>query len=174
MRARRTVLSLAAAALATALVLAAYAVPPKGPAGPPTARRGAIPVLAGATVQKACSGNVVHVSICRDPQHCTEALTAPCAPYGCDADKRWCASSCVTTADCSAGSACDTTTSKCAMMPNQCADAFTVVTGGSQIESCSPYRCLGGRCAQQCQTEADCADGYSCHDHVACVRNKKK
>jgi hypothetical protein len=121
-------------------------------------------------VTTSCKGNVVHVSICSDAQHCVEALDAACVPYGCDAAKKWCASTCVTDGDCSTGSVCDTVNGKCALMPNQCADAFTVVTGGYLRESCAPYKCAGGRCWQQCQGNGDCAPGYVCQNHAACVR----
>jgi hypothetical protein len=130
---------------------------------------GEIFVPPGSTVKKTCDHDVVHVSICADATHCRQALTAPCAPYGCDAQKTWCASSCTTTADCAWGSACATTTGKCAIMPNQCVDAFSVQTASGQIASCAPYRCKIGMCQQQCQTDADCSQGYTCRDSVACV-----
>jgi hypothetical protein len=130
---------------------------------------GEFPVPPGSTVKTTCRNSMVHVSICTDPTHCREVLAAPCAPLGCDAKKTWCSPYCASDADCSAGSSCNTSNGKCAMMPNQCADPFTIVMGSGQLAPCSPYRCKGGMCQQQCQTDADCSVDFKCLNHIACV-----
>jgi hypothetical protein len=128
-----------------------------------------IAVPLGSTVKTSCDHSAVHVSICSGGS-CTEALTAPCAPYGCNKDKTWCASSCVSSADCAAGSSCATANGKCAWDPNTCADTFVIQTADGSLASCAPYKCLAGRCQQQCETDVDCSAGYACKDNVACVK----
>src|SRR5262249_2887289 len=46
-----------------------------------------------------------------------------------------------------------------------CKDDFTLQDANGQVESCVPYKCVGGVCQQQCQSGNDCAAGYDCQNH---------
>lgn len=142
-------------------------VVPVLPKQPPTSK--IVEIRPGATVKRTCSSSVVRVSVCNG-ETCEHVLTAPCAPYGCDAKGEWCASSCSSDANCAEGSVCATTTGKCAWMPTRCIDNFAIKSPNGQVESCMPYRCLANACQQQCATNSDCAPGWSCEDGTACVK----
>jgi MYXO-CTERM domain-containing protein len=43
-----------------------------------------------------------------------------------------------------------------------CADEWTVKSVGGTLSSCGGYRCIAGKCQQQCSGAADCAPDYEC------------
>jgi MYXO-CTERM domain-containing protein len=116
-----------------------------------------------------CTGDVATpAASCDGTGQCAGVTTTPCNPYACDATTGACKVACVSDTDCSQGSVCDTTSGKCATATATCADAFTVALPNGQEQSCEPYRCVAGKCQQQCSTTADCAPGFECQQPV-CV-----
>jgi MYXO-CTERM domain-containing protein len=97
---------------------------------------------------------------CDGSGSCTTPTTKTCNPYTCDSGA--CKTTCASDTDCAQGSVCDTTKGLCAVAGATCLDAFTVKQPNGQTQSCSPYKCLGGACQQQCTTASDCAPGYDC------------
>jgi hypothetical protein len=115
-------------------------------------------------VSTACSGDVASVTTCPTPETCI-TQRYPCTPYTCDTDAHTCGAICLSDADCGQGATCDTATGKCASNSTTCKDDFTLEDSNGQVESCIPYKCVGGACQQQCQTSNDCYDGYTCNQH---------
>jgi len=110
-----------------------------------------------------CTGDVLQpAGNCDGTGACALPSTKNCAPYGCDSTAGSCKTTCTSTGDCSQGATCDTTTSQCTTASATCQDAYTVKLANGQSQSCSPYKCVGGACQQQCATSGDCAPGYSC------------
>ncbi|MBK7581895.1 MAG: hypothetical protein IPI67_17010 [Myxococcales bacterium] len=79
-----------------------------------------------------------------------------------------CNATCSSDTDCAQGAKCDTTQGKCAVTSATCSDPFTVLLPNGQSQSCSPYKCVGGACQQQCSSANDCASGFNCEGAV-CV-----
>jgi hypothetical protein len=130
-------------------------VGPQGPPGPPAA------------LSTACSGDVASVTTCPTPETCA-TQKYPCTPYTCDSETDTCGASCLSDHDCAQGATCDQATAKCASHGTVCKDDFTIQDSNGQVESCIPYKCVGGTCQQQCQSSNDCYDGYTCvSDHCA-------
>lgn len=138
-----------------------------------TGASGSVYVPEGATVKTSCHDAVVHVSICKDGS-CSEVLSYSTAPYGCNPAGTDMNTHCTSASDCSTGCACNQASSQCVYMGYTCKDAFTVVGVNGTEESCSPYLCKAGRCQSQCNTTAECADGYDCMNHRACVEKGLK
>lgn len=116
-----------------------------------------------------CTGDTsTSAPACDGTGKCAAGSSSPCSPYGCDTGTGVCRSSCSSNADCSQGSVCDTLSGKCASATNQCKDAFTVEMPNGTTQSCSPYKCVAGKCQQQCSVPGDCAPGYECQGKV-CV-----
>jgi len=116
-----------------------------------------------------CTGDVSTAqSTCDGTGACAAGGTTPCAPYGCDAASGLCRKSCAGDDDCAQGGTCDTTTGKCAVATATCKDATTVALPNGQTQSCVPYKCLGGKCQQQCANPGDCAPGFDC-EGTTCV-----
>ena len=101
---------------------------------------------------------------------CRKLAAYPCAPFRCDDEGKTCATSCTSYADCSEGAQCNTATGRCSAASPTCSDDFTLRNPDGTTQSCSPYRCLGGACQQQCESNNDCAEDYSCAGGV-CVEN---
>jgi hypothetical protein len=68
----------------------------------------------------------------------------------------------VTDLDCALGARCDTVSSRCAIIGASFKYPYTVELANGQEQSCSPYQCLGGACADACTADGDCAPGYEC------------
>lgn len=110
-----------------------------------------------------CTGDVsTAASTCDGTGACAAGETTPCVPFACDTTSGVCKKACAGDADCSQGGTCDTSTGKCAVASATCADAHTVKLPNNQTQSCSPYKCVGGKCQQQCSTSGDCAPDYEC------------
>lgn len=114
-----------------------------------------------------CTGDVATPAAgCDNAGQCASAASSPCNPYACDATSGACKTVCVSDNDCSQGAVCDTGSGKCATATATCADAFTVELPNGQQQFCEPYKCVGGKCQQQCVTTADCAPGFECDQPV--------
>lgn len=110
-----------------------------------------------------CVGDVVQPEgKCDGAGTCSIPSTSNCAPYSCDTATVACATSCASDAQCAQGSKCNTTTGKCAGSGTTCVDALTVQLPNGQTQSCSPYKCVGGACADSCTVSNDCASGFAC------------
>ncbi|MBI3206797.1 MAG: hypothetical protein HYZ29_35000 [Myxococcales bacterium] len=110
-----------------------------------------------------CTGDVLQPEgKCDGAGACSTPGTANCSPYGCDSSTNSCSKTCTSDAQCSQGAVCDTNTGKCAVGGATCADAYTLKQPNGQTQSCSPYKCVGGACQQQCAAESDCAPGWAC------------
>lgn len=117
-----------------------------------------------------CTGDVSTAQgACDGTGACTAAATKNCLPYGCDASNGSCRSACGSSADCSQGAKCDTTTGKCAITSATCKDSFTLQMPNGQTSDCTPYKCSADACATQCTTAGDCAEGYTC-EASSCVK----
>jgi hypothetical protein len=101
---------------------------------------------------------------------CVKHFVYPCEPYACDEDGLTCKTSCNSSADCSQGSQCNQVTDigKCVTISSFCKDAFNVQTTDGLVQSCEPYKCVGGACQQQCVDDGDCAPGFICVDGHKC------
>jgi MYXO-CTERM domain-containing protein len=99
---------------------------------------------------------------------CVKGTTQDCGNYACDGTAKACKTTCSGDSDCATGSGCNTSTGECAAQSSSCQDAYTVKQANGQVQSCSPYKCVGGGCQQQCTTKSDCAPGYTCTGSV-CV-----
>ncbi len=116
-----------------------------------------------------CAGDTSQpAGFCDSAGACTTPATQGCLPYTCDAGTGVCKSSCSSDLDCGQSAKCDTATGKCAVTVASCKDAFTVLLPNGTTESCTPYKCVGGACQQQCSTKNDCATGYDCQS-TQCV-----
>jgi len=129
----------------------------------------AFPGSATSCATASCTGDVSQpAGSCDGTGSCTVPATKNCAPYACDSATGACKTTCAATADCSQGATCDSTTGQCTTASATCQDAYTVKLANGQTQSCSPYKCVGGACQQQCATSGDCAPGYECQG-TACV-----
>lgn len=121
-------------------------------------------VAPGASTQcsaPSCTGDsLTPAGSCDGSGGCSVPVTKSCAPYSC-ADGA-CKSTCANDGDCAAGATCDTNKGLCAVTGATCIDSFTVKQPNGQTQSCSPYKCVGGACQQQCVNGNDCAAGYDC------------
>ena len=116
-----------------------------------------------------CTGDVAQPpGICDGAGLCALPTTKNCVPYACNATTGVCQASCSSDAECAQGAKCDTNTGKCASTSATCKGPTTVLLPNGQTESCSPYKCLGGACQQQCSVPGDCAPGYTC-EATECV-----
>jgi len=116
-----------------------------------------------------CTGDVAQPpGICDGAGLCSLPTTKNCVPYACNATTGVCQASCSSDAECAQGAKCDTNTGKCASTSATCKGPTTVLLPNGQTESCSPYKCLGGACQQQCSVPGDCAPGYTC-EATECV-----
>jgi hypothetical protein len=151
--------------LALPIALAALVVSAAGVAWSQLARsRTALPappILPNPRLESTCANDVEHVSSCSNGV-CALSFNIPCSPYGCAADGKTCKDSCVSDADCALDGRCDTTASRCATMSVSCTDDFTVRVAYGDVMSCSPYRCIGGSCADWCTANLDCHSGWHC------------
>jgi len=110
-----------------------------------------------------CSGDVsTPAPTCDGTGKCAPSTSDPCSPFGCNASTGVCNKSCSSASDCAQGGLCDTTTGNCTVASTTCEDAYTVKLANGQTQSCSPYKCVGGKCQQQCSTSGDCAPGFAC------------
>ncbi|MBK7581893.1 MAG: hypothetical protein IPI67_17000 [Myxococcales bacterium] len=117
----------------------------------------------------ACTGDVSQPQgACDGVGLCALPSTKNCLPYACNAGSGACNATCSSDTDCAQGAKCDTTQGKCAVTSATCSDPFTVLLPNGQSQSCSPYRCVGGACQQQCSSANDCATGFTCEGAV-CV-----
>jgi hypothetical protein len=119
----------------------------------------------GAVCAVACSGAVSTVSTVNTGGSCAVTYNYPCAPFACNGSGAGatCRNSCVSSADCSSGSACDTATGQCTFAGNQCKDSFTIRAPDETETSCAPYRCQAGACKEHCFDNTECAPGYTCN-----------
>ncbi len=121
-------------------------------------------VLPGASTQcsaSSCTGDsLTPPGTCDSAGGCSVPVPKSCAPYACSAGA--CKLTCANDGDCAAGATCDTNKGLCAVSGATCTDAFTVKQPNGQTQSCSPYKCVGGACQQQCVNGNDCATGYDC------------
>jgi MYXO-CTERM domain-containing protein len=121
-------------------------------------------VLPGASTQcsaSSCTGDsLTPPGTCDSSGGCSVGVPKSCAPYACSDGA--CKSTCASDGDCAAGAICDTNKGLCAVSGATCTDAFTVKLPNGQTQSCSPYKCVGGACQQQCVDGNDCAAGYDC------------
>ena len=138
------------------------------PAAPPANRLGVAPPGAatarGAFGKTICEGYAQTMYNCQtsDAASCRVDLVVPCFPYQCAADKRMCAVSCSTDANCAPGTFCDPAKSQCAPMGATCDDAWTILVSSGQLVPCAPYRCKAGACQAHCKGNADCDTGTHC------------
>lgn len=127
------------------------------------------PAAGTACKDASCNGDVAQpAGACDGVGLCALPTTKNCLPYACDSTAGDCKASCAGDTDCAQGATCNTTTGKCAVAGATCKDATTVALPNGQTQSCSPYKCVGGACQQQCATPSDCAPGYTCQGN-ACV-----
>lgn len=130
------------------------------------------PASGTACKSASCTGDVSQpAGTCDGVGLCAVPTTKNCLPYGCNAATGSCNATCASDGDCAQGAKCDTTQGKCAVTTATCSDAFTVLLPNGQSQSCSPYKCVGGACQQQCGSSNDCATGYTCQG-TACVADE--
>lgn len=128
------------------------------PSSPP-----ATPKKPGARCDSTCVGNVATVYRQAEDGSCPVWFRFPCSPYGCDEAAGLCKGVCSSNADCAQGALCDTLTGLCASASSACADAYTVRMPNGQIQSCMPYKCVGGACQNVCSLPGECGPGYACN-----------
>lgn len=143
-------------ALAVVLAVAAADASAKGP------HRAHAPITS-------CAAAVAHFAACRSPHDC-EDVAYPCAPFGCDAAGKTCATSCEADVDCAAGAKCNVAASACVFVGYSCHDPFTVIGTDGTESSCAPYRCVAGACRNGCSVDADCAPGHACGGGVCTAK----
>jgi hypothetical protein len=111
----------------------------------------------------ACTGDVSQpAGSCDGAGQCGTPTTVSCLPYTCDGASGQCKATCVSDVDCSQGAKCDTVSGKCAVTGATCKDPYTTKQPNGQEQSCKPYKCVAGSCADSCTTSSDCAPGYEC------------
>jgi hypothetical protein len=116
-----------------------------------------------------CQGDsLIPASVCDGAGVCNPQAAVSCLPYSCDTNGKQCFATCTTTLECGGGAACDGTGSCVIVTGGTCKDDFTVELPDGTEASCVPYKCLAGKCQQQCVTSGDCAAGYACAGS-ACV-----
>ena len=154
-------------------------------AGRPSCPSGSDPCTArtcdGQTAER-CEGYVGAEVICRDAE-CIEGRAAPaarcdgagacaagepvfCGTYVC-ADGA-CKTRCDDDRDCDDGSACSAT-SECESTSRCSDDSSGVIDANGETTSCSPYRCEGGTCGEECELSSDCAAGFVCESNGQCI-----
>jgi hypothetical protein len=150
----------------------------QGPAGSPgpagaTGPQGPAGATAEQEIVTSCVGaDSAAVTTCSSISGKCSTTVHSCSPFPCDAQTGTCSASCDSNADCALGSVCDTVQGRCALATTMCADDFTVRNADGTTQSCSPYRCIGGACQQQCETNTDCAEDYACHTQSGvCLEN---
>jgi MYXO-CTERM domain-containing protein len=95
------------------------------------------------------------------------AQTDDCSPFSCGSDA--CRSTCSASDHCAEGFVCNPETGNCVPAAGKCAsDGVTLELASGETKSCSPYRCLGGECADPCATSSQCVAGFAC-DQGECV-----
>ncbi len=110
-----------------------------------------------------CSGDsLVPAPVCDGTGQCAQPTTQDCGDYTCDATAGQCNTSCTTNAECAGGRECNVALGACVEAGATCADEWTVKSVGGTLSSCGGYRCVAGKCQQQCSGAADCAPDYEC------------
>jgi len=93
------------------------------------------------------------------------ASSTPCDPYVCGPTA--CKTSCTIDADCAKGLLCDGGRCK---STSRCDGAHTLTNLDGSTTDCAPYACTeDGICRKSCHSTSDCADGFQCDEHGACV-----
>lgn len=92
-----------------------------------------------------------------------------CGSYLCDGTVTNCPAVCRSNDDCTGSSTCDPATRQCTGADGSaCQDDATEVDDAGAATSCAPYRCLRGRCASRCQSNAECMAGGVCTPSGRC------
>lgn len=113
-----------------------------------------------------CSNGSLDFGECDGKGACVQN-TEECSPYACDVSS--CRTDCSSDDHCGQGFSCDLESGKCVPSAGKClSDGVTLETSGGETKDCSPYRCLGGQCAQPCATSSQCVEGFAC-DLGECV-----
>lgn len=89
---------------------------------------------------------------------CAPAETKPCDPYACDGNR--CRTTCRSDFDCKSGVPCDVITHEC--KGGATCDGDHTISGGETKKDCSPYKCSGSRCLEQCSGSDQCVAGFVC------------
>ncbi|HMR09067.1 MAG TPA: hypothetical protein PKA88_24975, partial [Polyangiaceae bacterium] len=110
-----------------------------------------------------CAGDsLLPADRCDGTGACVTSVAKDCGDYGCDPVNQQCFTTCTTSAQCAGTNACDVSSGSCVVVGNSCADAWSVKTTDGTVSSCGGYRCVVGKCQQQCSDGTDCAPGYAC------------
>lgn len=92
-----------------------------------------------------------------------------CGSYLCDGTSTSCPAICRGNEDCTGGSTCAPNTRQCTGADGTaCQDDGTQVDDAGATVSCAPYRCVRGRCAERCLSNAECAVGSVCTPNGRC------
>jgi len=105
------------------------------------------------------SGTESHVSGCDGAGACAKPITRACDAYECGPAA--CKTQCDGDADCASGNQCDLVSRKCVLAAT-CSDDHTVKSPDGNSKDCTPFRCVGSRCAEECTSSDSCVAGYAC------------
>ncbi len=108
---------------------------------------------------RACADGVESLaSTCDGSGTCPAAVTKTCAPYACDGNR--CRTTCRSEFDCTPGVPCDVITHEC--RGGATCDGDHTITGGEAPKDCTPYKCSGSKCLEQCSGSDQCVAGFVC------------
>ena len=117
-------------------------------------------------------GMAVREARCDGKGQCPELETVACEPYRCAGD-RCDEPPCDGDDDCASGFRCaepgEAGAGTCVPRQLSCDGAHTVTFAGGAQEDCRPYRCDGTGCLGECESSADCAEGFACSADGRCV-----
>lgn len=127
------------------------------------------PVAAGSVTCRAATcvdGVETPAAKCDGTDACPAAESKPCGRYACDGSR--CRTTCRSTLDCAAGSACDDIDKTC-VDANTCDGDHTIVSRTGEKKDCAPFKCDKTKCLENCTTTSQCTAGYVCNGSL-CVQ----
>ena len=117
--------------------------------------------------QSCTDGMLTAPASCDGKGACPAAITTSCQGYVCDASASACRTSCRASDDCTAGFVCQD--AKCTRLSGVCsADGLSLVDTAGATQTCAPYFCVGNLCRSDCDTSADCIQGWACDGAHRC------